>query len=250
MERQNFGSDKIKSDAGTIGNVNIQKGKKYKLTNTISALLLTSTILINIFTAYIVRAKSDQKDLESTTEQEVVLINKDEYVKFITEVPIDIGDNVSTFAELYYREDFAREYKDIKEYEQAIISENGLSNDGFIIAGDTLKIPVIVKADDPYYLRYQEALSNQENFQKIWTNHVVSFGETLWSIAEQSCVEDSDIVETIEQIKAKNGLESSSLYVGMQLLIKNPELKELKQEAINARDNFNASLISGQKVAH
>ena len=80
MERQNFGSEKIKSDAGTIGNVNIQKGKKYKLTNTISALLLTSTVLINIFTAYIVRAKSDQKDLESTAQQEVVLINKDEYV--------------------------------------------------------------------------------------------------------------------------------------------------------------------------
>lgn len=250
MERQNSDSIEFKSGAGTIRNVNISKNKKYKLNNTLSVLLLTSAVLINIFTGCSVKAKTDQKDLEPSVVQEVVLNNKDEYIKVITEVPIEVGDNVSTFAELYYKDDFAREYKDIKEYEQAIIDENGLSKDGLIITGSTLKIPVIVKSDDPYYLRYQEALASLDGFQKIWTSHVVSFGETLWSMAEQSCVEDGDIIETIDQIKEKNGLENSSLDVGMQLLIKNPALKELKQDVIDTRDDFNASLVTGQKVGH
>lgn len=252
MERQDYDSMEFKSNVGKVRNVNIKKNKNYKLTNTLHAALITTAVLVSIFTGCGVSAmKKNQESSKPSMLQEAVLSVKNEDIKIFAEVPIERGDNVSTFAELYYREEYASIYKDVREYEKAIISENNLNSDGFIIAGGTLKIPVIIKMDDPYYINYQRTLSNLENYENTWVRYVVSYGDTLWKLASQSCVEDGDIVNTIEQIKERNNLGDGNLSTGIEIMIKNPELKKLKQAVIDARELFNESLLLGNaKVMH
>lgn len=51
------------------------------------------------------------------------------------------------------------------------------------------------------------------------TAHTVTAGETLWQIASTTRETGQDVREVVDQLMDLNGLTSSGLYVGQQLLI-------------------------------
>jgi LysM repeat protein len=62
---------------------------------------------------------------------------------------------------------------------------------------------------------------NNLQYAKV-EEYVVHHGDTLWGIAEELDFENVDIREVVYKIKKMNGLESSDLYLGQELLIPVP----------------------------
>ena len=104
------------------------------------------------------------------------------------------------------------------EYDQLVILSFGkdkvVVNSG-ILEGDKVKI-----SKQPSFLKFDTLYSEETQYKELY----IGAGETLWSIAKVELKENpyyfnKDIREIISDIKHRNELNTSALYIGQKLLI-------------------------------
>lgn len=62
-------------------------------------------------------------------------------------------------------------------------------------------------------------LIDRENKFEVWVPYTVANGDTLWSIALNSSMENESTVVTLEKIKTYNNLNSKIIHPGDEILI-------------------------------
>lgn len=162
---------------------------------------------------------------------------------------VDHGETVSGIANKYYTDDCEGVYNNFENYQRAIQEENYLYGDE-VSAGRTIKIPVIVDQNNPYYvdvLSLEKQISEFEQSKEYWVRYTVKYGDRLSLLAEKASGSKSETYEILPEIASKNNMHSTDiLREGQEIWIINPKVGELKQQLSDARDLLIQSLTNNQ----
>lgn len=70
----------------------------------------------------------------------------------------------------------------------------------------------------------------QENKFEVWVPYTVTSGDTLWSIALNSSMENESTLVTLDKIKTYNNLDSKTIYPGDEILIPSELISDLSSD--------------------
>lgn len=231
-------NEEIKTNYGTVRNVNFNNVKKTKKRKTykmpVMIIAATSILLVSAFIA-------KNKNIPTSP------IPENQVKTYIT-MEVEDGDTISDITNKFYTEDNETVYNSISNYKKEIEEQNNISKfDSHIENGEVLKVPVIVDKDNPYYLEILEIKSKISDIEEnnLWVRYTVKYGDRISTLAELASGSYSETYEIASEIERKNNY-GRLLNEGEEIWIMNPELGKLKSKLKEAEEQFKESLINKQ----
>lgn len=231
-------NNEIKTAYGVVRNVNgskLNKIKKMRVARIAATLLLLTALSTTLIFGHIERNKINEIPFDQTT--------------VIVSVDIMQGDTMYDIANRFYSSDCEGVYRYVDNYVKAIQKENNNYSD-YIERGDTLKIPVIIEKDNPYYLQILSVNNKIKDIEEnnLWVRYTVKPGDSFSELAQLSSGSISETYENLKKIYSKNNMsEKTLLRDGNVIWIMNPELGQLKLELISLEEQLEQSLIVNQQ---
>jgi len=238
-------NQEIKNSYGTIRNINTKNNSKKKLYR-ISLIVGSVSLAVFLFFQILgLRKKYKTNELDS------------DQIKIVLNIDVNNGDDTFDIANKFFTDDCKEVYSSVENYEKQIIQENNMSNlerlDSIntLEEGQEIKIPIIIKSDNPYYVRI---LQLENEIAKLtdtnyWVNYIVESGDSIAYLASLASSSTSETVEITQKIMDKNNLKKGEiLQIGRRILIVNPKLGELKNELNGNLQELVLSLQADQKA--
>ena len=229
----------IKTSYGTMRNVNKKQNKKKLIRNGILGIGGAVIILIS---GLQIKNVVEKKQINDVPEGQI---------RTTISIQVEDGDTLSEIADRFYTDNCDGVYRYVSNYEDAIQKENSIvGRNPKLVAGTTVEVPVVVPENNAYYqriLELEKQIADIEQNNK-WVSHTVRPGELLSTLASMSSVDISETYELINEIANKNGISTKEiLRPGDEILIVNPELKELKMELIETQEML-VHYLSGDQI--